>query len=71
VTVGRERAWVVDVLDDHARYRLAELASFRLTGAPARAYFVAAAAQHGLRSARGLTITQNSGVIVPSAPYDG
>jgi transposase InsO family protein len=43
-----ERAWIVDVLDHHARYPLAALASLRLTGAPAWACFVAAAAQHGL-----------------------
>lgn len=43
-----ERVWVVDVLDDHARYLLAALASERLTGAPAWACFVAAAAEHGL-----------------------
>jgi transposase InsO family protein len=45
---GGERVWIVDVLDDHARYLLAALASERLTGAPAWACFVAAAAQHGL-----------------------
>jgi transposase InsO family protein len=45
---GGERVWVIDVLDDHARYLLAALASERLTGAPAWACFVAAAAQHGL-----------------------
>jgi transposase InsO family protein len=45
---GGERAWIIDVLDDHARYLLAALASLRLTGAPAWACFVAAAAQHGL-----------------------
>jgi transposase InsO family protein len=43
-----ERVWVVDVLDDHARYLLAALASQRLTGAPAWACFVAASAQYGL-----------------------
>jgi transposase InsO family protein len=45
---GGERVWIVDVLDDHARYLLAALASERLTGTPAWACFVAAAAQHGL-----------------------
>jgi transposase InsO family protein len=45
---GGERVWIVDVLDDHARYLLAALASERLTGVPAWACFVAAAAQHGL-----------------------
>ena len=45
---GGERVWIVDVLDDHARYLLGALASERLTGAPAWACFVAAAAQHGL-----------------------
>ena len=45
---GGERVWIVDVLDDHARYLLAALASERLSGAPAWACFVAAAAQHGL-----------------------
>ena len=45
---GGERAWVVDVLDDHARYLLAALACVQLGGAQAWACFVAAAAQHGL-----------------------
>jgi hypothetical protein len=32
---GGERVWVVDILDDHARYLLAALACLRLSGAPA------------------------------------
>ena len=43
-----ERVWVVDVLDDHARYLLAALAATSLSREPAWACFVVAAAQHGL-----------------------
>jgi hypothetical protein len=45
---GGERAWIVDILDDHARYLLAALAALQLGGAQAWACFVAAAAEHGL-----------------------
>jgi transposase InsO family protein len=43
-----EPAWVVDCLDDHARFLLAALACTSPTGEAAWACFVAASASHGL-----------------------
>jgi len=48
VVAGGERVWIIDVLDDHARYLLGALACLRLSGEGAWACFVAAAARHGL-----------------------
>jgi transposase InsO family protein len=45
---GGEQAWVVDCLDDHARFLLAALACEGPTGEAAWACFAAAAADHGL-----------------------
>src|SRR5207244_1138407 len=43
-----ERAWVIDCLDDHARFLLAAVACRRPTGEAAWACFVAASSAHGL-----------------------
>jgi transposase InsO family protein len=45
---GGKPAWVVDVLDDHARFLLAALACESPTGEAAWACFVAASSAHGL-----------------------
>ncbi|MGH2994787.1 MAG: IS481 family transposase [Gaiellaceae bacterium] len=45
---GGSRVWVVDVLDDHARYLLAALACASPTGEAAWACFCTASAAHGL-----------------------
>ena len=45
---GGERAWLVDIVDDHARYLLAAHACVALGGEAVWSCFVTAAAQHGL-----------------------
>jgi transposase InsO family protein len=45
---GGKPAWVVDVLDDHARFLLAAIASWSPTGEAAWACFVSASAAYGL-----------------------
>jgi len=48
VLAGGERVWVIDIVDDHARYLLAALACTSLSGEAAWACFVGASAAHGL-----------------------